>query len=312
MGTHQSTPCCGEDLRGRIRELEDQLIDVHHASELQFKVAQYNILAGYLGQNTQPWFLYPIPKLDEPRGLSANGEPTESRRAEILNKFYARDPDGKLLNKGWPRFVEGLLSPEEIAAVERLDADIFTWDKRKHKLVSTCLELECDVLSLVELDSFDYFSTTLGGHGFDGRFKKRPRESTADGCGIFWRKSKFSLHASCDIEFVDHDPKSGKEVKDRCALVTILKSTEKKNTFVVVVSCHLARNPEEKTKDEIRAHQVASLFNQLTNFVGLEAAKYESPGETKDVSSPSRGAYQPLGVSHRTVPSQAFYILARV
>ena len=40
-----------------------------------FRVAQYNILAGYLGDNTQPWFMYGI-------------ELSQQERDAILSKFY--------------------------------------------------------------------------------------------------------------------------------------------------------------------------------------------------------------------------------
>ena len=57
---------------------------------LDFSVCQYNILAGYLGDNRQPWFLYGIP-------LSTD------RRSRIMTKFYERDENGKYANPGWPR-----------------------------------------------------------------------------------------------------------------------------------------------------------------------------------------------------------------
>ena len=43
-----------------------------------FSVGQYNILAGYLGANTAPWFLY---------GASVTAE----LRARVFEKFYRRD-----------------------------------------------------------------------------------------------------------------------------------------------------------------------------------------------------------------------------
>ena len=56
-----------------------------------FSVGQYNILAGYLGANTAPWFLY---------GASVTAE----LRARVFEKFYRRDEK----NAGRPpRFVAG-------------------------------------------------------------------------------------------------------------------------------------------------------------------------------------------------------------
>ena len=63
---------------------------VSQTAPREFTVAQYNILAGYLGDNRQPWFLY-----------GANIPP--ARRAEIMTKFYQRGEDGKYMNAGWPK-----------------------------------------------------------------------------------------------------------------------------------------------------------------------------------------------------------------
>ena len=93
---------------GRTAALEAELIELEaHCSELspRFSLAQYNILASYLGRNTEPWFLY---------GADVDAE----RRGAILKKFYERDSDGKIKNAGWPAYVKGLLTAEEIARVE--------------------------------------------------------------------------------------------------------------------------------------------------------------------------------------------------
>ena len=76
----------------------------------RFTIAQYNILAGYLGNNTEPWFMYGV---DMPA----------ARRKSICQKHTERGPDGKYLNVGWPNYVTGILSDDEIAAVEQVDED---------------------------------------------------------------------------------------------------------------------------------------------------------------------------------------------
>ena len=80
-----------------------ELSRVAEAMPLDFSVMQYNVLASYLGHNTQPWFMYGIGDLD--------ARPTDpdkaglSRREEIINKFYERteptpeNPRGDLKNK---------------------------------------------------------------------------------------------------------------------------------------------------------------------------------------------------------------------
>ena len=47
----------------------------------------------------------------------------------------------------------------------------------------------------MELDDHGFFASRLEGE-WDSMFRKRPRANSADGCGIFWRRSKFQLVAS--------------------------------------------------------------------------------------------------------------------
>jgi len=74
---------------------------------LEFTVGQYNILAGYLGNNMEPWFLYGVDMPDE-------------RRKEVFKMHGERLPNGKPKNAGWPNYVKGILSDAEIATVELL------------------------------------------------------------------------------------------------------------------------------------------------------------------------------------------------
>ena len=66
---------------------------------------QYNILAGYLGENMQPWFMY---------GIDVPAE----RRGRIIAKFYQKDEQGRYMNAGWPKYVQGILTEEEIQQVK--------------------------------------------------------------------------------------------------------------------------------------------------------------------------------------------------
>ena len=110
-----------------------------------FRAAQYNILASYLGDNRQPWFLYGLPDL------------TEERRDQILALFYAKNSDGSYANAGWPHYVSGVLSDEEQRLVEEVDARDFAWAVRRDELLKRILSTEADVLSLVELDQYEEF-----------------------------------------------------------------------------------------------------------------------------------------------------------
>ena len=46
----------------------------------------------------------------------------------------------------------------------------------------------------------DFFWPRLDALGYDGAFRKRPRDASPDGCGLFWRRDKFELVATDSIE----------------------------------------------------------------------------------------------------------------
>jgi len=54
--------------------------------------ARYNILAGYLGINMQPWFLYGV-------------HMPEERRQRIFQMHREKLPNGEYANLGWPKYV---------------------------------------------------------------------------------------------------------------------------------------------------------------------------------------------------------------
>ena len=53
---------------------------------------RYNILAGYLGNNMEPWFLYGVNMPDE-------------RRRAIFRMHREKLPNGDHANFGWPKYV---------------------------------------------------------------------------------------------------------------------------------------------------------------------------------------------------------------
>ena len=83
-------------------------------------------------------------------------------------------------------------------------------------MLETVGRLDCDLLSLVELDDYEeFFEPRLAAMGYAGRWHKRPRPSSLDGCGVFWRQSMFELIASDSVDFVDSvDEDSGTEHKE--------------------------------------------------------------------------------------------------
>jgi hypothetical protein len=111
-----------------------------------------------------------------------------------------------------------------------------------------------------------------------------------DGCGIFWRRDFFSLRASDAVDFVD-EPRSKtrpRTLRDRCALLALFDlntpfaapaqlatgassldraastgspeagsgAFEQHRDSLILVSTHLARNPEDPRQDKLRTRQV--------------------------------------------------------
>ena len=234
-------------LQAKVQLLERRL----GAAQKDFIVAQYNILAGYLGDNRQPWFLYGIHM------------PME-RRHEIFKKFYEKDKRGNLVNKGWPKYVKGILNEQEIEIAEQIHEKHFSWEKRKARILEKITQLDADLLSLVECDNYEeFFLPNLQRLGYGSLYKRRPRQCSADGCAIFYRQGIFQLEASHGMEFID-DIKQDTCYKDRVGLMALFSHASGRR--LIFVSTHLARNPEDPLKTQVRAKEVAQLLYQLTKF----------------------------------------------
>ena len=241
-----------------LQETQEQLQALQRVlrrQPLEFTVGQYNILAGYMGSNMEPWFLYGVDMPPE-------------RRKEILRLHGERLPDGKPANPGWPNYVKGVLTPEEIQTVEETHRRCFAWEVRKDRLLDQIREMDCDLLSLVECDHYDdHFRPALEKLGYASTWRKRPRPTSDDGCCVAWRRCLFDLVQATAVEFVDKlCPVRQKVFKDRIAVVALLQSkiTGQK---VILVSTHLQRNPEDPKQDMLRARQVGQVLRVLADFV---------------------------------------------
>ena len=51
------------ELQEKVHELQAEQQALWASQSVVFTVAQYNILASYLGDNRQPWFLYRLPRV---------------------------------------------------------------------------------------------------------------------------------------------------------------------------------------------------------------------------------------------------------
>lgn len=233
----------------QLQALEKSLGIVARDGRNTVSVLQYNILASYLGQNTQPWFLY-------------GAEVSSADRKRVLARYQERDEKGQP-KYSWPKYAEGILPPEDIRAVEERDED-FKWPKRRQRLTAQIRELDADVVSLVELDEHGYFAQQLGDV-WDTAFHKRPRAVSHDGCGVFWRRSKFSRQAHYGFDFIDEVDQGGENKRDRSCLMVLLR-WRSDGSPLVVVSTHLAKNPECRSQTALRVRQVMQIMEGLTDF----------------------------------------------
>ncbi|CAE8624788.1 unnamed protein product [Polarella glacialis] len=244
---------------------------------VEFSVGQYNILAGYMGNNMEPWFLYGV---DMP----------EERRKSVFKLHAQRGPDGKPANAGWPNYVRGVLSDEEVQTVERIHAEHFAWDQRKDRLVQVIEDMDSDVLSLVECDNFDdFFRPALEAMGYLTVWKKRPRPASADGCCVAWKAAIFELVAEHSCEYVDkYDPVTKRSWKDRIALMVLLR-VKMTGHVICFVSTHLQRNPEDPKEDFLRARQVGQVLRELASFTREHRAEEAAVLLTGDLNCTSFG-----------------------
>jgi Ca2+-binding EF-hand superfamily protein/mRNA deadenylase 3'-5' endonuclease subunit Ccr4 len=259
LGSEQVQPQSVEanKLRAELQDARQELDAIRSLAKRQpftFTVGQYNILAGYMGSNMEPWFLYGV---DMP----------EERRAQIFKMFSQRGPDGKPVNAGWPNYVKGILTEEEIKAVEQIHATAFAWECRKDRLLEVIYQMDADILSLVECDYYEsHFKAALNAKGYDCVWKKRPRNASKDGSCIAWRRGLFDLVAQESVEYCDKlDLQTGKSQKDRIALMTLLR-TRLTGQIICFVSTHLQRNPEDPKQDHLRARQVGQVIRTLASF----------------------------------------------
>jgi endonuclease/exonuclease/phosphatase family metal-dependent hydrolase/Ca2+-binding EF-hand superfamily protein len=218
-------------------------------SASRLTVLHWNILASYLGKNTNPWFLHGL-------NLSA------ARRAAIVTQYYARDPaTHSLLHRGWPSYVAGVLSDEEQRTVLKVDKECFLWPSRFEKIHGVLLEASADIVSIVELDQYEALKQRLAE--YDSAFVRRPRPISTDGSALFWKRDRFEVLGTRSVTFVDrHDPEA---VLDRCAVCALLQLRSNPAHRFIVVSMHLARETSEPG-GLLRARQLATLAKTLREF----------------------------------------------
>ena len=151
--------------------------------------------------------------------------------------------------------------------VETYHNDHFEWSSRRDKIVDVLRRLNSNIVSLVELDDYEsFFRPKMAEMGYDSAYKQRPRDSSHDGCGIFWKSDLLRCEASGSVDFADRwDVRRDCWSKDRTCLMVLLRFLID-DTPILVVNTHLARNPEDSRQEGLRMKQAGQLFVHITNF----------------------------------------------
>ena len=125
--------------------------------------------------------------------LSDRWDRWESRREKLVNQIVDLDPDVVSLVTLGIRMGPLVISMSQLWSQVELD---------DHAFFGQSLEGEWDP-DFVSQPRCHRVSVQPHGHPRatpgrrqDSVFRKRPRANSADGCGIFWRRSKFELVAS--------------------------------------------------------------------------------------------------------------------
>jgi len=216
-------------------------------------VAHYNMLASYLGDNREPWFLLP---------LNLSGQ----ERDAVLASYYEKSPEGEYQH-GFADGFGGALSLEQRRLVEGYQ-DHFRWSSRRPRIMDLVRGWKADLFSIVEMDRFEEFREELSDV-YEGAFAKRPRRKSRDGSSLFWRRARFEL-VGCprNVTFQDWEPCHDRvHHEDRVMLVAALRDRADGGVFVVA-SVHLMRNPEDKGKDPLRMLEVSQMMRALSCFMG--------------------------------------------
>lgn len=220
--------------------------DLERVAPKEFELLHYNVLADQAGTNMQPWFCY---------GASVS----QAERRELHRRFY-EDGHKFAPNKGWPGWAVGVLSPERIAAVEEYDRHIFAWQSRRERLWDVvrehsvgCRVRSPDIVTLAECDHFhDFWEGRFTAAGYGALWRKRPRESSRDGCAIAWRESTFELVAEGGFDF---GSTMASRKPDRTCAFALLRWRRDPSVRLLVATTHLMRDPESDDAQLTRGFQ---------------------------------------------------------
>lgn len=90
----------------------------------------------------------------------------------------------------------------------RCPVDALNWEERKYLILEEILTYRPDILCLQEVDHYyDTFQPVMASLGYHGTFLAKPwspcldveQNNGPDGCALFFRRSRFSLHATAHL-----------------------------------------------------------------------------------------------------------------
>ncbi|KAF0699356.1 Aste57867_10072 [Aphanomyces stellatus] len=149
--------------------------------------------------------------------------------------------------------------------------ELLAWETRKDILMKQLEALQADILCLGECsDYWTFFRPSFLALGYDSVYVKRPSAHTStwsgekkqDGCGIFFRQSKFRLKEVESVNFRDQH--------DRVALLLLLQEIAT-DQLVLVGTTHLWWNSR---KVDHQMKQLVELNQEMTQMTATIRTKY--------------------------------------
>lgn len=160
------------------------------------------------------------------------------------------------------------------------------WNYRRQLIMREIRHANADVLCLQEVqqDSWtDFWLPTMSSLGYHGFFKAKTREAMGsqgkiDGCGFFYRESRFELVERHDVEFntialsMAQDPNLVRRLmKDNVAQVVVLrikglesKRGKEEDNCIAVCNTHIFSNPKFA---DIKLWQTFVLLKELEKLI---------------------------------------------
>lgn len=162
------------------------------------------------------------------------------------------------------------------------------WSARAERLKQELIELNSDIFCLQEVHLENFKATILPSlleQGYQAVFKQKTGDHL-DGCSILFKKNKFRLQDSLEVEFNRSDISHLLD-KDNVALVVKLRPIglrKEVDTNLIVANTHLLFNPK---RGDIKISQLRLLFAEIQRFAITEKL-------TSNLVDPFKMNYSPV------------------